>query len=188
MAVPKAERLVIDLAVPPHLASQITGLWEWFKEYAEENLPNEELAPGEDGLPADSAPELDEVKKVEQVEVFGVTDIGQGHLSVKCKVQHHREPQRCGRDGGHGKADLGDVLARGAGHQVGHRTQSWVGWRLAAGRVAQNKSLSLVVRRQEGGRREACQIQRDCPCVGGDRVLAWLSSNGRLSTSGFCWV
>ena len=87
MAVPKAERLVIDLAVPPHLASQITGLWAWFKEYAEENLPNEELAPGEDGLPADSAPELDEVKKVEQVEVFGVTDIGQGHLSVKCKVQ-----------------------------------------------------------------------------------------------------
>src|SRR5439155_23884073 len=99
-----------------------------------------------------------------------------------------REPQRCGRDGGHGEADLGDVLARGAGHQVGHRAQSWVGWRLAAGRVAPNKSLSLVVRRQEGGLCEACQIQRDCPCIGGDRVFAWPSSNSRLSTSGFCWV
>jgi hypothetical protein len=87
MAVPKPQRLVIDPTVPSHLAGRIGGLWKWFKEYAEENLPNEELAPGEDGLPADSAPELDEVKKVEQVEVFEVTDIGRGHLSVRCKVR-----------------------------------------------------------------------------------------------------
>ena len=87
MALPKAQRLVIDPAVPAHLAGQIGGLWKWFKEYAEENLLNEELAPGENGLPADSAPELDEVKKVEQVEVFEVTDLGRGHLSVRCKVR-----------------------------------------------------------------------------------------------------
>ena len=87
MATPKTERLVIDAAVPPHLASQIVGLWEWFKDYAEENLPNEELAPGEDGLPPDSSPELDEVKEVEQVQVFEMTDIGRGHLSARCKVR-----------------------------------------------------------------------------------------------------
>ena len=87
MAASKPDRLVIDPAVPSQLASQIGGLWKWFKEYAEENLPNEELAPGEDGLPADSAPELDEVKKVEQVQVFEATDIGRGHLSIKCKVR-----------------------------------------------------------------------------------------------------
>lgn len=87
MAVPKSARLVINPAVPTHHAKQISGLWKWFKEYADENLPNEELAPGEDGLPTDSAPELDEVKKVEQVEVFEVTDIGRGYLSVKCKVR-----------------------------------------------------------------------------------------------------
>jgi hypothetical protein len=87
MATPKPERLVIDAAVPAHLASQLGSLWRWFQEYARENLPNEELAPGEDGLPADSAPELDEVKKVEQVQVYEVTDIGRGHLSVKCKVR-----------------------------------------------------------------------------------------------------
>jgi len=87
MAAPKPDRLVIHPAVPAQLAAQIGGLWKWFKEYAEENLPNEELAPGKDGLPADSAPELDEVKKVEQVEVFEATDIGRGHLSVKCKVR-----------------------------------------------------------------------------------------------------
>jgi hypothetical protein len=87
MAVPKAERLVVDPAVPQLLAGRIGGLWEWFKAYAEDNLPNEELAPGEDGLPADSDPELDEVKEVEQVEVFEVADIGRGHLSVKCKVR-----------------------------------------------------------------------------------------------------
>lgn len=87
MAASKPERLVIHPSVPAHLAGQLGGLWKWFKDYAEENLPNEELAPGEDGLPADSAPELDEVKKVEQVEVFEATDIGRGHLSLKCKVR-----------------------------------------------------------------------------------------------------
>jgi hypothetical protein len=87
MATSKPERLVIHPAVSSHLAGQIGGLWGWFKVYAEENLPNEELAPGEDGLPPDSAPELDEVKKVEQVEVFEARDIGRGHLSVKCKVR-----------------------------------------------------------------------------------------------------
>lgn len=87
MAAFNSERLIIDPAVPSHLAAQIGGLWKWFEEYAKENLPNEELAPGEDGLPVDSAPELDEVKKVEQVQVFEVQDIGRGHLSVKCKVR-----------------------------------------------------------------------------------------------------
>ena len=65
MAAAKIKQLVIEARVPSHLAKQLRGLWGWFKEYAEENLPDEELAPGEDGLPADSAPELDEVKKVE---------------------------------------------------------------------------------------------------------------------------
>src|SRR5262245_28826192 len=87
MAASKPERLVIHPSVPAQLASQLRGLWKWFKEYAEENLPNEELAPGEDGLPADSEPELDEVKRVESVEVFEATDIGRGHLSLKCKVR-----------------------------------------------------------------------------------------------------
>jgi hypothetical protein len=87
MAASKPERLVIHPAVPAHLAGQLGGLSKWFREYAEENLPNEELAPGEDGLPADSEPVLDEVKAVEQVEVFEATDIGRGHLSVKCKVR-----------------------------------------------------------------------------------------------------
>lgn len=87
MTAPSTERLVIDLSVPLPLAWQLAGLWRWFKEYAEENLPNEELAPGKDGLPADAAPELDEVKKVEQIEVFEVRDIGRGHLSVRCKVR-----------------------------------------------------------------------------------------------------
>src|SRR5262245_2732329 len=87
MPASKPERLVIHPTVPGQLAGQLAGLWKWFKEYAEENLPDEELAPGEDGLPADSQPELDEVKKVEQVEVFEATDIGRGHLSVKCKVR-----------------------------------------------------------------------------------------------------
>ncbi len=86
MAAPKPERLLIDSTVPPQLAKQLSGLWKWFRDYAEENLPNEELAPGTDGLPADSCPELDEVKKVEQVRVYAVTDIGRGHLSAKCKV------------------------------------------------------------------------------------------------------
>jgi hypothetical protein len=86
MASAKAPRLVIEPWVPSYLAKQLHGLWGWFKEYAEENLPNEELAPGEDGLPGDSAPELDAVKKVEQVRVVAVTDIGKGHLSVKCQV------------------------------------------------------------------------------------------------------
>ena len=63
MALPKAQRLVINPAVPSYLAGQIGGLWKWFKEYAEENLPNEELAPGENGLPADSAPELSRRQK-----------------------------------------------------------------------------------------------------------------------------
>jgi hypothetical protein len=87
MAESKSQRLVIHSAVPAKLAGQLRGLWKWFKDYAEENLPNEELAPGEDDLPADSQPELDEVKRVEQVEVFEVTDIGRGHLSVKCRVR-----------------------------------------------------------------------------------------------------
>lgn len=87
MAASKPERLVIHPTVPAQLVSQLCGLWKWFKEYAEENLPNEELAPGEDGLPADSEPELDEVKKVEQVEVLEATDIGCGHLSVNCRVR-----------------------------------------------------------------------------------------------------
>jgi hypothetical protein len=87
MAASKPERLVIQPTVPAQFASQLGGLWKWFKEFAEENLPNEELAPGEDGLPADSEPELDEVKEVEQVEVFEATDIGRGRLSVKCKVR-----------------------------------------------------------------------------------------------------
>lgn len=87
MAAPRADRLVIHPEVPPPLVGQIGGLWKWFKEYAEENLPDEELSPGEDGLPADSAPELDEIKKVEQVEVFEVTEIGRGQLSVRCKVR-----------------------------------------------------------------------------------------------------
>jgi hypothetical protein len=87
VAGPKAKRLVIEPWVPSYLAKQLGGLVEWFKEFAEENLPNEELAPGEDGLPADSAPELDEVKKVEHVRVVAVSDIGKGHLSVKCEVR-----------------------------------------------------------------------------------------------------
>lgn len=87
MTAPKAVRLLIHPTVPVDLARQLGGLWKWFEEYAEENLPNEELAPGEDGLPADAEPELDEVKEVEQVEVFEATDIGRGHLSVKCKVR-----------------------------------------------------------------------------------------------------
>lgn len=87
MAASKRERFVIDPKIPSQLVDQISGLWKWFKEYAEENLPNEELAPGEDGLPLGSAPELDEVKKVEQVQVFEVRDIGRGHLNVKCRVR-----------------------------------------------------------------------------------------------------
>jgi hypothetical protein len=87
MPTPNSRRLVIEPAVPSHLAAQIGGLWKWFKDYAEENLPNEELAPGGDGLPADSCPELDEVKKVEEVRVYEVTDIGRGHLSARCKVR-----------------------------------------------------------------------------------------------------
>jgi hypothetical protein len=87
MAAPKPERLVIHPEVSPHLAGQIGGLWGWFRAYAVENLPNEGLAPGEDGLPADSAPELDEVRKVEQVEVFEAREIGRGQLSVRCKVR-----------------------------------------------------------------------------------------------------
>ena len=87
MAAPKPERLVFHPTVAAHLVGPLAGLWKWFKEYAEVNLPNEELAPGEDGLPADSQPELDEVKRVEQVEVFEATDIGRGHLSVRCKVR-----------------------------------------------------------------------------------------------------
>jgi hypothetical protein len=55
--------------------------------YAEENLPGEELAPGEDGLPADSEPMLEEVKRVAQVRVATAADIGRGHLSVKCSVR-----------------------------------------------------------------------------------------------------
>jgi hypothetical protein len=81
------ERLVIEPWVPSYLAKRLSGLHGWFKEYAEENLPDEELAPGEDGLPAGFAPELDEVKKVEQVRVVAATDIGKGHLSVKCEVR-----------------------------------------------------------------------------------------------------
>ena len=87
MAASKPEQLVIHPTVPAQIVNQLGGLWKWFKEYAEENLPNEELAPGEDGLPADSEPELDEVKKVEQVEVFEATEIGRGHPSLKCKVR-----------------------------------------------------------------------------------------------------
>jgi hypothetical protein len=80
-------RLVIDASIPSPIASQIAGLWKWFKEYAEENLPNEELAPGVDGLPPECSPELDEVKKVEQVEVVEATDIGRGHLNVRCRAR-----------------------------------------------------------------------------------------------------
>jgi hypothetical protein len=87
MATPKRERLLIDAKIAPHLARQIVGLGKWFKEYAEENLPNEELVPGEDGLPENSAPELDEVEKIEQIQVLEATDIGKGHLSLKCRVR-----------------------------------------------------------------------------------------------------
>lgn len=87
MAASKSARLIIDPSVPSQLEGRISGLWKWFKEYAEENLPNEELAPGEYGLPVDSAPELDEIKEVEQIQVFEVQDIGRGHLNVKCKVR-----------------------------------------------------------------------------------------------------
>ena len=87
MAASKPERLVIHPTVPAQLAGRLGGLWKWFKDYAGENLPNEELAPGEDGLPADCQPEVDEVKTVEAVEVFEATDIGRGHLSVKCRVR-----------------------------------------------------------------------------------------------------
>jgi hypothetical protein len=87
MAESKTPRLVIEPWVPSYLAMGLGGLWGWFKEYAEENLPNEELAPGEDGLPADSAPELDEVKEVEQMRVVAATDIGKRRLSVKCQVR-----------------------------------------------------------------------------------------------------
>src|SRR5262245_11099309 len=87
MAAAKARRLVIEAWVPSYLAKHLSDLWGWFKEYAEDNLPDEELAPGEDGLPADSASELDEVKKVEQVRVVAATDVGRGHLSVKCQVR-----------------------------------------------------------------------------------------------------
>lgn len=87
MATPKPERLVLDPAVPARLAAQVAGLAGWFREYAQENLPDEELAPGEDGLPADSQPELDEVKRVDEVEVYEVTDIGRGHLSLRCRVR-----------------------------------------------------------------------------------------------------
>ncbi len=87
MAAAKDQRLVIERWVPSYLAKRLSALDGWFEEYAAENLPNEELAPGEDGLPADSAPELDEVKKVEQVRVVAANDIGEGHLSVKCEVR-----------------------------------------------------------------------------------------------------
>jgi hypothetical protein len=83
----KGQSLVIEPWVPSYLAKRLSGLQGWFKEYAEENLPDEELAPGEDGLPAGCAPELDAVKKVEQVRVVAATDIGNGHLSVKCEVR-----------------------------------------------------------------------------------------------------
>ena len=83
----KTKRLIIEPWVPSYLAKRLNGLCRWFKEYAAENLPDEALAPGEDGLPVDSAPELDEVKKVEQVRVVAATDIGKGHLSVKCEVR-----------------------------------------------------------------------------------------------------
>jgi hypothetical protein len=87
MAAAKDQRLVIERWVPSYLAKRLSGLDGWFEEYAAENLPNEELAPGEDGLPADTAPELDEVKKVEQVRVVAANDIGEGHLSVKCEAR-----------------------------------------------------------------------------------------------------
>jgi hypothetical protein len=87
MAAAKAEQLVIEPWVSSYLARQLGGLYRWFKDYAGENLPNEELAPGKDGLPASSAPELDEVREVEQVRVVAVTDIGRGQLSVKCQVR-----------------------------------------------------------------------------------------------------
>jgi hypothetical protein len=87
MTASNPERLIIHASVPEELPAQLIELWKWFKAYAEENLPNEELAPGEDGLPADSEPELDAVKEVQNVEVFEATDIDRGHLSVKCKVR-----------------------------------------------------------------------------------------------------
>jgi hypothetical protein len=83
----KTKRLVIEPWVPSYLAKQLRGLRDWFKKYAEENLRDEELPPGKDGLPTDSSPELDEVKEVEQVRVVAATDIGRGHLSVKCEVR-----------------------------------------------------------------------------------------------------
>lgn len=87
MAAAKNKRLVIEPWVPLHLAKQLGGLVGWFKDYAEENLPNEELAPGEDGLPADSEPELDEVKKVDHVRVVAANEVRRGRLSVKCAVR-----------------------------------------------------------------------------------------------------
>jgi hypothetical protein len=49
------------------------------------------IAPKKDsnlaGPPPPSEPELDEIKKAEQVEVFAVTDIDRGHLSVRCKMR-----------------------------------------------------------------------------------------------------
>jgi len=44
MVAAKMKRLVIEAWVPEYLAKQLSGLWGWFKEYAEENLPDEELA------------------------------------------------------------------------------------------------------------------------------------------------
>ena len=83
----KSERVVIGPAVEPRLAAGLSCLWSWFKDYARENLPGEELAPGEDGLPADSMPELEEVKDVEQILVVSAADVGRGHLNVRCEVR-----------------------------------------------------------------------------------------------------
>lgn len=86
MASAKWERLIINSAVPPHFATEVAGLWNWFKIYAEGNFPNEELAPGADGLPPTSQPILEKVKKVYQVDVYAISDLGRGYLRVDCEA------------------------------------------------------------------------------------------------------